>query len=62
MPYKKSFRLVTHIDGPFYPNLTIDKKDAVELLRNDVYQTMKKRSNEVKQFEKIKYIKIEKRQ
>lgn len=62
VPYKKSFRLVTHIDGPFYPNLTIDKKDAVELLRNDVYQTMKKRSNEVKQFEKIKYIKIEKRQ
>ena len=52
----KRFRLITHIDGPIYPDLSIDKKDAIEKLRNEVYETMVKRSQEVKQFEHYRYI------
>ncbi len=52
----KRFRLVTHIDGPFYPDLSKDKKEAIEMLRNEVYECMVKRSKEVKQFEHYRYI------
>ena len=52
----KRFRLVTHIDGPFYPDLSLDKKEAIEKLRNEVYECMVKRSKEVKQFEHYRYI------
>jgi 1-acyl-sn-glycerol-3-phosphate acyltransferase len=52
----KRFRLVTHIDGPFYPDLSLDKKDAIEKLRNEVYDCMVKRSKEVPQFEHYRYI------
>ena len=53
---QKRFRLVTHIDGPFYPDLSLDKKDAIEKLRNEVYDCMVKRSKEIKQFEHYRYI------
>ena len=50
--------IVTHIDGPFYPDLTLDKKDAIEKLRNQVYKTMLKRSKEREQFEHYRYINL----
>ena len=52
----KKWRLVTHIDGPFYPDLSLDKKKSVEKLRNEVYDCMLKRSESIEQFEKFKYI------
>ena len=52
----KKCRLVTHIDGPFYPDLTLDKKEAIQKLRNEVYECMVKRSKEFKQFEHFRYI------
>ena len=52
----KRFRLITHIDGPIYPDLSVDKKEAIEKLRNEVYETMCKRAHEVKQFEHYRYI------
>lgn len=58
--FKKSNKchLVTHIDGPFYPDLSLDKKEAMQKLRDQVYETMVKRSKEVKQFEKYRYINL----
>lgn len=56
----KSFRLVTHIDGPFYPEVNLDKKEAVHQLRNLVYQTMKRRSEEYTQIELRRYIDLNK--
>lgn len=58
VPYKKSYRLVSHIDGPFMPNFEIDKKVARNNLRDLVFATMNKRANEVEQFEKIKYVNL----
>lgn len=57
---KKGFRLLTHIDGPFYPDIMLDKKSAKDKLRNQVYETMVKRSTEVPQFEHYKYFDLNK--
>jgi glycosyltransferase involved in cell wall biosynthesis/1-acyl-sn-glycerol-3-phosphate acyltransferase len=53
---KNKYRLVTHIDGPFIPDMNLSQKAASEKLRDDVYNCMLKRSEEVEQFEKYKYI------
>jgi len=57
---KKGFRLVSHIDGPFYPDITVDKKTSKEKLRDQVYETMIKRSTQNKQFEHYKYFDLTK--
>ncbi|MBR2744008.1 MAG: 1-acyl-sn-glycerol-3-phosphate acyltransferase [Clostridia bacterium] len=53
------FRIVTYIDGPFYPNQELPAKQAQEELRNKVYDTMCERSKN-SNYEKIKYVKKEK--
>lgn len=53
---KDKVRVVTYIDGPFYPNHNLSPKEAQENLRNKVYETMCKRS-ENSNFEVIKYVK-----
>lgn len=53
------FRVVTYIDGPFYPNQDLSPREAQEELRNKVYEKMCERSKN-SNFEKIKYIKKEK--
>ena len=57
---KKGFRLLTHIDGPFYPDIMVDKKTAKDKLRNQVYETMIKRATEIPQFEHYKYFDLNK--
>ena len=57
---KKGFKLVSHVDGPFYPDILLDKNKAKEKLRNEVYETMIKRSKQSPQFEKFKYIDLTK--
>lgn len=54
---KKGHRIqmVSHIDGPFYPNTCIDKKEARKQLRDQVYDIMVERSKE-NEIEKIHYI------
>lgn len=59
-PRGKKFRLVTHIDGPFYPDTNIDKKEARAKLRNEVFECMQMRAHEKPQFEKYKYINLNK--
>ena len=61
--YKKRFarkepKIVTYIDGPFFPKLSLDKKAQRKDLRDRVYECMKKRS-ELSNIEVIKYIKKE---
>ncbi len=40
----KKPRVISYIDGPFYPNLTVPKKERAEELRNRIYNKMKERS------------------
>ncbi|MBE6137951.1 MAG: hypothetical protein E7176_06100 [Erysipelotrichaceae bacterium] len=54
----KNPRIVTYVDGPFFPNLELTGKEQREDLRNRVYNTMVKRS-ENSNIEIIKYVKRE---
>lgn len=60
LTYKKGKRkhpdVVVYIDGPFFPNKEIEKKQAEEELRNTVYNKMVERSQN-SNIEYIKYIK-----
>ncbi|MDY0214304.1 MAG: hypothetical protein RBS24_02060 [Bacilli bacterium] len=40
--FKKTPRLILTLSAPFYPDLTLSKKDARDKLRNEVYEFMKK--------------------
>lgn len=53
---KNKIRIVTYIDGPFFPNTELSKKEQKEKLRNDVYDCMVERSKN-SNIEYIKYIK-----
>lgn len=55
----KKPRLVTYLDGPFYPDANLKPPEAKQKLRDEVYQAMKKRANQIKQYEYIKYVKYD---
>ncbi len=48
-------RIVSYIDGPFYPNPDVPKRDRAEDLRNRIYNKMKERS-ELSDCEYIRYL------
>ena len=48
-----------YVDGPFYADKTLNKKEAGEKLRNEVYNAMIVRAHTPDNFEYIKYIKKE---
>lgn len=52
--HSKNPKIVTYIDGPFYPDLSLSKKEARIKLRNEAYEVMCKRS-ELSNVEIIKY-------
>lgn len=54
----KKLRIITYVDGPFYPNNNLSKKEQIEDLRNRIYNTMVERSK-LSNYEKIIYKKIE---
>lgn len=56
--WRKTPRLVTYVDGPFYPDNALKGSKQREELRNRVYETMVERS-ENNTVEVIKYIKAE---
>lgn len=56
--HSKNPKIVTYLDGPFYPNLELSKKEAKEELRNQVYNTMVERSK----LNNIEIIRYEKRE
>ena len=49
-------KIISYIDGPFYPDKNLKIKEATEKLRNEVYEQMKERSKN----SNIEYIKYEK--
>ncbi|MDE7263973.1 MAG: 1-acyl-sn-glycerol-3-phosphate acyltransferase [Anaeroplasmataceae bacterium] len=51
-------RITAYVDGPFYARKDIDKKEAIEELRNKIYEVMIQRSKN-STYEKIKYKKKE---
>ncbi|MBQ7881069.1 MAG: hypothetical protein IJ358_04435 [Clostridia bacterium] len=53
---KKKPKIVIYVDGPFYPNKSLDLKEQQEDLRNRIYNCMLERSKN-SNFEMIKYVK-----
>lgn len=56
LKFLKCPKVVTYIDGPFYPDETLSKKAAVEKLRNEIYGAMKKRVDENPKYNYCDYI------
>jgi len=48
--------MVSYIDGPFYPDMSLNKKDAQNKLRDIVYEKMVERAKN-SNVEVVKYIK-----
>ena len=57
----KAPKLVTYIDGPFYPDQTLPLKNCISHLRDRVYNTMVERSKN-SNVEVIKYVQKQKEQ
>ncbi|MBE6597489.1 MAG: hypothetical protein E7641_07455 [Ruminococcaceae bacterium] len=58
--FSKEPRIVTYVDGPFFPNEELPLRERRRELRNRVYETMRMRA-ELSDTVKIKYIKREKK-
>ena len=56
---RKKPKVVNYIDGPFYPDKSLPKKEAIVKLRNELYDAMKKRIDENPKYEYYKYVKKE---
>ncbi len=54
--HHKSPKMVIYLDGPFYPDTTLKTIEATKKLRDEVYETMKRRVTEEHSFEWIKYV------
>ena len=59
IPFIKYPKVVTYIDGPFYPDLNLGKKERIQKLRDEVYNAMKKRVDENPKYEYRKYVYVE---
>lgn len=53
---KGKIQIKSYVDGPFFPDIKLSKKDAQSNLRNIAYKTMCERAKE-SSYEHIKYIK-----
>ena len=56
--FSKKPKVITYVDGPFYPDKTLPIKQQEQQLRDMVYETMCKRA-ELNTYEFVKYIKKE---
>ena len=50
-------RIIFVVDGPFYPDLTISKEEAMTKLRNQVYSSMVSACEKYSTYEYIRYVK-----
>lgn len=55
----KKPKIVTYVDGPFYPNGDVSKRAAAEQLRDIAYETMCRRTRAHSTCEYIRYVKEE---
>ena len=51
-------RTVTYLDGPFYPDHSLPPRARAQTLRDEIYKTMVRRSQE-SDYEYIRYVKKE---
>lgn len=56
LPLIRHPKVVTYVDGPFYPDMTLPKEERIQKLRDEVYQAMKKRVDSNPKYEYVKYI------
>lgn len=52
---KRRIRIVTYVDGPFYPDASLSRKNAEEALRAQTIETMQSRATN-NNVEKIRYV------
>ncbi len=52
----KKPKMITYIDGPFYADYSLNKKESIQKLRDDVYQSMLKQVHKHPKYEYVKYI------
>ena len=52
----KKPKIITYLDGPFYPNLEYNTKENAKYLRDLVYQAMVDRTEKYSTYEYIKYV------
>ena len=57
----KKPRIVSYVDGPFYPSKDLSRKEAMIELKDKVYNAMVERSEKESNYEYITYIKNEKK-
>lgn len=55
--WRKTPKIVTFVDGPFYPDHTLDKRERAEALHRKVYETMCSRAEEYSTYSAHEYIK-----
>ena len=54
--FRKTPKVITFIDGPFYPDPNLDKRERAEDLHRRVYETMQKRAAEYSTYSAHEYI------
>jgi 1-acyl-sn-glycerol-3-phosphate acyltransferase len=57
--FGKKARMVTYIDGPFYPDKSLPAAERHIKLRDEVYEAMKKRAEKESDYSLIDYVKKE---
>lgn len=53
----KKPKIITYVDGPFYPDKNLKPQEARQKLRDEVFGVMNKRANQVPQYEYVEYVK-----
>lgn len=56
LKFKKKPVVDTYLDGPFYIDNSLPKKEAIQKIRDEVYNAMKKRIDKHPKYEYIKYV------
>ena len=57
--FSKKPKILTFVDGPFYPNKELSPAEAAKELREIAYNTMCRRACEHSTYEYIRYVKEE---
>jgi len=55
----KKPKILTFVDGPFYPNPSLSQTEAAKELRNIAYDTMCERAKENSTYQYVRYVKKE---
>ena len=56
--FSKKPKIISYVDGPFYPDESLERNEKVDKLYNDIISVMKNRTNMYSTYEYVKYIKV----